>query len=422
MDIFFVKTWDEGKTFHTVNLSNTAFAWNPRIFVSENNIYVPWNQHTESAVDIFFSMSNNYGTSFSEPINISNSEAESTNAGIQVSGNNVHMVWQEKSNDTQEIFYAKSIDDGKTFGSPINLSKSNANSMILRDTQMVLLGDSIFIVWYNPTPDDPGIFFVKSQDNGETFSHPIKLNSKSGRVGLAQIALSEQKIFVVWNQFIGENSEVLFRQSSNAGADFGSTKNISENDLGSVLSVMGPHIAVTQDDFYAIWQNITPETSDIFLRQIPIQKADEEILSLQTLNGEVNVIIDIKEKPEPDVPVEFELQFINPENGKTLEQVNYSLSIFDVDGNTILAKSNQYAEDGFDSQMVLFSKIGPVSIEIEILGTGKTKPFDTSYSGSTDAVISVVPEFPIGIIGIMGLFMVIIVTLRKFKFNYPSLE
>jgi len=425
MDILFAKSWDDGESFHTVNLSDTAFAWNARIRVSEGNVYVAWNQNTESAVDVFFSTSSNYGTTFSEPINISNSQKESVDAGFQVVGDNIYMVWEEGNPAEGDVFFAKSVDGGKTFSIPINLSNNGKEkSKITRDTQIQVSGNNIFVVWYNTNPDDYGVFFIKSSNGGETFSQPIKMNNEAGPAVYPQIVAYDQNIYVIWTQYdmrSSEESDIFFRKSNDGGATFGSIENLSKNNLESVLSILGPQIAVTQDSVYTLWVDKAPDGGDLYIKVFEKNQGPKSgIILMQTTNGAVNIEIEIEEKLEKDVPVDFNLKFIDPTTGKILENVNYSLSIKDSQGNKIISRLNQYTESGIDTQIIRFSKNGPMTIEIEVQGLGNELPYATKYSGNTSAIITDVPEFPI-VMAIMVLGMISIIVMRKI-IPYSSLH
>ena len=73
-----------------------------------------------------------------------------------------------------DIFFIKSEDKGKTFGTPINLSN---NTEFSERPQIAVSKNGIFIVWADTTnPNNKEIMFTKSLDNGKTFSNPI--NSK----------------------------------------------------------------------------------------------------------------------------------------------------------------------------------------------------------------------------------------------------
>jgi len=118
---------------------------------------------------------------------------------------------------------------------------------------------------------------------------------------------------------------------------------------------------------------------------------------------------------EPQTPITFSLKFLDPATGQTLEHVNYSFTIEDVSGNKVHNSLNQHTEDGLDTQTVTFPKTGALTLVIDVKGLGIESPFDTTYAGKTSAVITVVPEFPIGILVVMGLAMIAVIILGKFK-------
>jgi len=417
LDIFLAKSIDNGISFDTINLSNSAFAWDSRIAVTEKNVYVAWNQKSDLSSDIFFSKSVDNGKSFSEPINLSNSKVDSLDSGIIVSENNVYIVWHEKM-PTSDIFFVKSNDNGKTFEEVINLSDSPSESKISRDTKMAISGNNIFVVWYEDTLDSYGVFFVRSTDGGKTFTHPVSLNPTSNKVEFSQVVAYNKNVYVIWQEYENESSEVFLRESNDLGATFGNIVNLSDTPAESILSVLGPQIAVTEDQVYTLWEDKTTEASDLYLKVFDQNQFFKEgVLNLQTSNGAVNVEIEIDQKSlEPDIPITFSLKFINPDSGQILENVNYSFSVEDSEGN-VVDMLNQLADNVVDNQTVTFSKTGPVTMEIDIQGLGIEKPYDTKHSGVANAVITVVPEFPIGVIGIMAIVMAAGIFLRKIKVN-----
>src|SRR3972149_1512931 len=189
LDILIATSHDGGSKFDVSNLSNSqGMSSNPRIAVSGNNVYVVWNEETMAGYEIFFSKSTDNGKTFSEPINVSKSDAESLDAGLPGSGGNVYIVWHESTQDTSDIFFAASDNDGLSFGLPINLSTMEGIPSLTRDTQMVASGNNIFVVWYNQNINN-GIFLAKSSDGGRTFGAPINLNDFNN-AEFAQIAVN----------------------------------------------------------------------------------------------------------------------------------------------------------------------------------------------------------------------------------------
>ena len=99
------------------NISITLFG--------ERYVYIVWitNNTEGSDYEVIFRSSNDNGTTFREPINLSNSTGiDSVDAQITARGRNVYVVWWEiDRNDSAEPVFIASHDFGQTFGQPIKL-------------------------------------------------------------------------------------------------------------------------------------------------------------------------------------------------------------------------------------------------------------------------------------------------------------
>jgi len=403
LDILLAKSHDGGSTFEIINLSDSIeFSLNPRIVVNQNYVYVVWHEKTETGYEIFFAVSNDSGQSFSQPINISKTETDSNDAAIEVFENNVYVLWKEGASD---IFFAKSENNGISFTDPIKIS--NTAVEITRDTQMVAYENFVYVVSFNKSPEGGGAFFVRSDDYGNSFSEPINLSGKFPNVAMAQIAANQENLYVIWQDNRLGNSEIFLRKSNDNGQSFGSIINISNDKADSNLFILGPQIATIDNNFYTIYEKVDESGSDLFLddaSQAPPIINGTYILN--TIDREINVEIKFdKETIDINQPTSIVLKFLNATNNQHLNKVNYSLSISDTLGNNMLNRSNLFAELGVDNQTLSFDKKGPFIITVSLEETGDNFFNGTNYSTYTDTIITVVPEFPVGI------FIVIIVGL-----------
>jgi len=414
LDILIATSHDGGSKFDVSNLSNSqGMSSNPRIAVSGNNVYVVWNEETMAGYEIFFSKSIDNGTTFSEPINVSRSDAESLDAGLQVSGDNVYIVWHESTQDTSDIFFAASDNDGLSFDLPINLSTMEGIPSLTRDTQMVASGNNIFVVWSNQNINN-GIFLAKSSDGGRTFGAPINLNDFNN-AEFSQIAANNDKIYVIWaEQFLG-TKEVFLRYSIDGGESFGSKINLSNDDSESNIFVLGPQIALGNDDAFTVFERKGIDSSNLYLSILSLEESQPGILLLQTNNGAVNVEVGIEEKIETEVPIPFTLKFFDSTTGKLLENVNYSFLVYDVEGKIMISKLNQRSVNGFDTQTVTFEKTGPLTIVIDIHGLGVEQPYNIKYAGKASAILTVIPEFPSTAFALLIFGIIMAVILYQFK-------
>ncbi|MGQ0791029.1 MAG: sialidase family protein [Nitrosopumilaceae archaeon] len=419
-EIFFGRSQDDGQTFEFSNISNTPgkISWNPRMRVAESNVYLVWNEMTGKASDIFFSASTDKGDSFSTPINVSDNPLESLDAGITVSENNIYLVWNQKTTNSSDIFFSKSTDNGKTFSEPINLSDSKDFSQFGRDAQIALSGNNIFVVWYEGLENDSDVFFTKSVDGGLTFSKPINLSQTTGRSELAQIAANKENLYVIWNDYSQGNGDIFLRESTDSGDTFGSIRNLSQNEEESNIFVLGPQIFLTDNQVYTVWQDRIESGADLFLASFEQgEKKDTGQILLSTLNETANIEVSIdRKKLEVNELTNFTLRFFDPQNGDILENVNYSFEVSDSTGKKVLSLKNLHVKSGMDTQLINFTQEGPFTVLIDIQGTGIDEPFNTKYSGVASATITVVPEFSSSIIlmtAVIGLALAISMYKKK---------
>jgi len=414
-EILLATSHDGGSSFEITNLSNTpGGSQNPRIATSGNNVYVIWTE-TQQPRNIFLAVSTDGGVTFNEPVNVSNTENLSGYAAIQPYENTVHVLWREISTETKDIFYARSNDNGVTFDTPVKLSEGGKDLQLTRDTNMVVSDNEIYVVWYEDYPFSPGVFFVKSIDGGKTFSRPINLSGQVSQDSYPQIAKHDKKIYIIWQDNVMEESEVYLRTSTDGGETFSSIKNLSNDVVETNIFILGPQIALKENNVYTIFERRDFYSSNLYLNvfsQSQVQEAGT--LFLQTLNGRINVIVNIGEDLlDLERPSSFELKFLDPETAEPLENVNYSFTIEDLEGNEIVSNQNQRAEAGMDIQNVQFSKTGPVTVIIDIEGIGDEQPYTTYLSGKTSAVVTVVPEFPMGPLLAMVLVLGAVILLSK---------
>ena len=279
-DIFFTKSEDNGKTFGTpINLSNnTEFSERPQIAVSKNGIFIVWAETINpNNKEIMFTKSLDNGKTFSNPINLSSNSKDSYNQEISAFNENVYVVWQDtdkKNNDTNGIIMFKSsTNTGNTFNNSIELI-NNTNSAFPKINSY---DNYVYIVWNNENKKNSGLFFVKSFDKGNNFDDITKL-SKDSNFGESQIAVKENEILVIWGGFLLKNIEnIYYVKSSDNGKTFTDATTISEKIIKSNNTnydtelndiIENPmNVEVTNKNFsYIAWQNsFSEQNEDILL-------------------------------------------------------------------------------------------------------------------------------------------------------------
>ena len=243
LDIFFARSTDGGQTFSepdNISEENAGFSFNPQISSEGNNVYVVWAEATASGnFDIFFSFSNDGGQTFSDPNNISEENAGfSFNPQISSEGNNVYVVWEDETDSTpgnRDIFFSFSNDGGQTFSEPDNLSEENTESSF--EQQISSEGNNVYVVWREDIPNpvnDDDIFFSFSHDGGQTFSEPDNISENSGVSFRPQISSEINNVYVIWEDSTpGDDDDIFFARSTNGGQTFSFPPDNISNNTGN---------------------------------------------------------------------------------------------------------------------------------------------------------------------------------------------
>ena len=149
-------------------------------------VHVLWDDNTFGNNDILYKRD---GADFDPTtVNLSNNAGASISPTIAVSSNNVHVVWEDATPGNNDILYRRSTNGGATFGPIINLSNNAGISVF---PAIAISGNNVHVVWQDDTPGNFDILYRRSTDGGASFTEPTKnLSSNAGGSGSPAIAAS----------------------------------------------------------------------------------------------------------------------------------------------------------------------------------------------------------------------------------------
>ena len=298
-DIFFTKSEDNGTTFSKpINLSNnTGFSEHPQIALTKNGIFVIWGDNTDSNnTEIMFTKSEDNGTTFSKPINLSNSLQNSNNQEISASNENVYVVWQDidqNNNKNSSIIFKRSIDSGNTFNDIAIQLANNTNNAYPKVNSYQ---DYVYIVWNSENNslskdiENSGLFFIKSSDKGNTFENSIRIVHNN--FGESQISVSKDEVLIGWGGLHAKNiKDIYFVKSDDNGTSFTDPYTIQvtkpENKNYSDKINHPTNVEIAHDDpSNIVWQDvISKENQDIFIANIKNDFPSTKIVNLSNNTG-----------------------------------------------------------------------------------------------------------------------------------------
>jgi hypothetical protein len=187
---------------------------------------------------------------------------------IAISGDNVYLTWWDNKTGNNEVFFARSTDNGKTFDTTINLSNATGASA---DNEISAQGDNVYVTWWDNKTTNWEVFSRASTNGGETFNEAVMLKGLADapfklsppprdRIAVDSLVVSsENNQYVVWWDNKTGNWEVQFAKSADNGKTFGDTTNISDSpDMNSI----GARIDADGNNVYITWFDIDIATGE----------------------------------------------------------------------------------------------------------------------------------------------------------------
>ena len=106
-EIYYKRSIDAGESWgaDTRLTNNTAWSLYPSISVSGQVVHVVWNDERDFNNEIYYKRSTDAGVSWGFDTRLTNNTALSWFPSVSVSGSSVHVVWQDHRDDNSEIYY-----------------------------------------------------------------------------------------------------------------------------------------------------------------------------------------------------------------------------------------------------------------------------------------------------------------------------
>lgn len=236
----------------------------PQLAVSGSNVYLGWVDSSTGKFGAKIAHSSDGGQSFGGEVDLGNIGGAIDNVRISSSGGTVVAVWQSFSANKSSIAFAKSSDNGTTFGTPLQISNSTRDSAF---PQVALSESHVYVAWLDRTVGDvTNVVFTKSDDGGSTFAKPISITSHAGTSGIPKIYADGSNVYLLWEDNGEKNFEIFLASSSNSGNTFDLPVNISSNAGNSgapQMSVSGKNIYVTwMDDSSGHYEVMVSRSTD----------------------------------------------------------------------------------------------------------------------------------------------------------------
>lgn len=281
-NLFFRRSSDYGKSFdETVNLANrTETLPEPQILASNNFVYVVWEGELEpeDTPTVYFIKSSDFGKSFDKILNldpqVSNNQTHSVYGLIKMMRTDhgqLYVFMSEYIPETNQsrIVFRMSSDNGNTFGEPVVLFEFNTRYEYFdADTENGVIyavadGDSEY--------REPGkVLFGKIGTDGE-LGETIQLNRQGSSIYGPQISVSGDNVYVIWREIIDDKHAMSFTRSNDGGETFSEPVKLNTDPRSEVEWEVNSEIESDDnnpDSVYITWHEHTHGEKQIFQQWI----------------------------------------------------------------------------------------------------------------------------------------------------------
>lgn len=261
-EVLFSKSSDGSDFSVPVNLSNSSSdSFNQEIAAFGNNVYVVWLEEGDNNSQVLLKASRDGGDTFEETVVISDQASVATLPKVSAHGQGVHVAWSYIEDEKENgLYYSASSDGGTTFTSPKILSNQND----FGEPQIVASNETVFVVSGGlDIIEVNGLLLAKSTDGGASFStEMIDANGSFVNPLNVEAALDDSSILYVAGQvFVSSDEEILLLPldvQSNSSKPMG-LANLSQNEKISEC----PSIAISGDKIFVVWEDLSPGNHEI---------------------------------------------------------------------------------------------------------------------------------------------------------------
>jgi flagellin-like protein len=266
-EIYYKNSTDNGVTWGTdFRLTyNSSSSFNPNIAVNGSNIHVVWDDYRNGNAEIYYKNSSDNGATWSSDVRLTNAIDYSYFSKIAVNENNIHIVWTDERDGEAEIYYINSSDNGATWGTGIELINNDTLEDYYPD--IAVSGDDVHVVWDegnrlvwengNLSEGSIGIYYIHSSDNGATWGEKVRLTNESLISAYSNIVVNEDNIHVVWLVFDGSQIDSYYINSSDNGVNWGDVVRLTNNAATQI-----PEIGINNENVYVIWNDNSNSNND----------------------------------------------------------------------------------------------------------------------------------------------------------------
>lgn len=249
-EIYYKRSLDAGVSWSAdIRLTNDpASSWNPSITVSGEVVHVAWQDDRDGNTEIYYKRSIDEGGSWETDTRLTNNAFSSVSPSIAVSGLAVYVVWFDNRDGNEEIYSKRSIDGGGSWGTDIRMTN---NTAISRNPSVTASGSAAHVVWEDNREGNWEIYYKGSIDEGVNWDPDTRLTNNTANSWYPSVSSSGSDVHIVWSDDRDGNLEIYYKGSINKGVNWDEDTRLTNNSEASRT----PSVTVSGQAVHVVWDD-----------------------------------------------------------------------------------------------------------------------------------------------------------------------
>ena len=278
-EIYYKRSTDGGLTWgpDTRLTDNPSYSGFPCVAVSGQIVHVVWEDDRNGNGEVYYKRSDNGGLSWGPDRQLTNDPADSWDPVVAVNDSVVHIVWMDmRDGFAYEVYYKRSTDGGITWSSDTRLTNAAASSEY---PTIAVSGDMVHVVWGDKRDMNYEVYYKLSEDAGMTWEEDTRLTNAFGESNYPFVATSDSVVHVLWNESRDGNEEIYYKRNPTGNLIVG-VENILAINSSQVVSIYpNPASAILNISFSS------PTDENITLRFMDMSGKTIKMYNLTAVEG-----------------------------------------------------------------------------------------------------------------------------------------
>ena len=173
-------------------------------------LHLSWHDNRNGNDEIYYRRSTDGGISWLPEIRITNLPGASFFASMHAEGSLVFIAWVENSDGNPEIYSKRSTDGGVTWES--NVRHTNNSAISIRPT-VSITGNNVHLVYQDNVEGNDEIYYRYSTNSGLIFSPSQRLTTDTAYSVYPCHTVSDAGIHAIWRDFRDGNWELYYKRN-----------------------------------------------------------------------------------------------------------------------------------------------------------------------------------------------------------------